>query len=175
MYFLFNIILTTNNVINKIFDNKNSFKDDIYRSLLSCILTYFIGLFIYNLTNIKRTLIKMRKDIKNLKIFNDFLLKRIKRLTKNSSLAHFINKLKILLIILIFFSISSMIYSFGFCVVFHYTQINIIKCVIYSCIISQSSPFILCWIPSFLRKLFIKKKKEILFIITQLIESLFIP
>ena len=92
LYFLFNIILTTNNVINKIFDNKKRFKDDIYRSLLSCIFTYIIGIFIYNLTNIKRTLIKRRKDIMNFEFFKNFF--RIKNLIKASSLDFFINFVK---------------------------------------------------------------------------------
>ena len=175
LYFLFNIILTTNNVINRIFDNKNSFKDDIYRSLLSCILTYFIGLFIYNLTNIKRILIKRRKKIINLRISDKQILKEFKESGKVLSLDFLINKLKILLFLLIIFSAFIMIISFGFCIIFKYTQLTILKCVIYSCIISQSSPFLLCWIPSFLRKMFIKKRKEFLLIITQLIESLFIP
>ena len=112
LYFLFNIILTTNNVINKIFDNENSFKDDIYRSLLSCILTYFIGLFIYNLTNIKRILIKRRKKIINLRISDKQILKEFKESGKVLSLDFLINKLKILLFLLIIFSAFIMIISF---------------------------------------------------------------
>ena len=175
LHIFLNIILTTNNVINKIFDNKNRFKDDISRSLFSCILTYFIGLFIYDLTNIKRTLIKRRKEFMSLKIFNKSLLKRMSKSSKILCLDYFINKLKILLVLLIIFSLFIMIYSFGFCLIYKYTQLNVLKCVIYSCIISQSSPFVFCWIPSFLRRMFIKKKKEYLLTITQLVESLFIP
>ena len=175
LHIFLNIILTTNNVINKIFDNKNRFKDDISRSLFSCILTYFIGLFIYDLTNIKRTLIKRRKEFMSLKIFNKSLLKRMSKSSKILCLDYFINKLKILLVLLIIFSLFIMIYSFGFCLIYKYTQLNVLKCVIYSCIISQSSPFVFCWIPSFLRRMFILKKKEYLLTITQLVESLFIP
>ena len=175
LHIFLNTILTTNNVINKIFDNKNRFKDDISRSLFSCILTYFFGIFIYDLTNIKRTLIKRRKKIINFRSYNKRIFKEFKESGKALCLDFFINKLKILLFLLILFSSFMMIYSFGFCIIYKYTQLNILKCVIYSCIISQSSPFVLCWIPSFLRRMFIKKKKEYLLTITQLVESLFIP
>ena len=175
LHIFLNTILTTNNVINKIFDNKNRFKDDISRSLFSCILTYFFGIFIYDLTNIKRTLIKRRKKIINFRSYNKRIFKEFKDSGKALCLDFFINKLKILLFLLILFSSFMMIYSFGFCIIYKYTQLNILKCVIYSCIISQSSPFVLCWIPSFLRRMFIKKKKEYLLTITQLVESLFIP
>ena len=164
-------------VINKIFDNNNRFKDDISRSLFSSILTYFFGIFIYDLTNIKRTLIKRRKKIRtrNFRGYNKRIFKEFKDSGKALCLDFFINKLKILLFLLILFSLFIMIYSFGFCIIYRYTQLNVLKCVIYSCIISQSAPFVLCWIPSFLRRMFIKKKKEYLLTITQLIESLFIP
>jgi len=177
LHIFFNIILTTNYVINKIFDNNNRFKDDISRSLFSCILTYFFGIFIYDLTNIKRTLIKRRKKIRtiNFRGYNKRIFKEFKNSGKALCLDFFINKLKILLFLLILFSLFIMIYSFGFCIIYRYTQLNVLKCVIYSCIISQSAPFVLCWIPSFLRRMFIKKKKEYLLTITQLIESLFIP
>ena len=177
LHIFFNIILTTNYVINKIFDNNNRFKDDISRSLFSCILTYFFGIFIYDLTNIKRTLIKRRKKIRtiNFRGYNKRIFKEFKDSGKALCLDFFINKLKILLFLLILFSLFIMIYSFGFCIIYRYTQLNVLKCVIYSCIISQSAPFVLCWIPSFLRRMFIKKKKEYLLTITQLIESLFIP
>ena len=173
-YFLFNIILTRNNVINKIFDGKNNFKDDITRSFFSCIITYFIGLFIYNLTNIKTTLIKRRYKILNLRINNKRLFAEFAKMSYFFCMEYFINKLIILLILLSCFSLSILIMSLGFCMVYRYTQLHILKCVLYSCLISQLSPFILCWIPSFLRKKSIEKKKISLYSFTRLIEYLFV-
>ena len=175
LYFLLNIILTGNNVINKIFDNKNTFKDDIYRSFLSSCFTYLIGLFIYHLTNIKKTLIKRRYKLLNLRLTNQIIVSEFSKMSYMFCMDYFLNKLQILLVILICFSFGMLYICISYCFVYNNTQIYILKLVIYSCIISQLSPFILCWIPSYLRKLSLNKKSIRLYLFAKFVESFYAP
>ena len=175
LYFLFNIILIGNNVINKIYDDKNTFKDDLYRTFLSSCFAYVIGLFIYNLTNIKKTLIKRRYKLLNLRITNQIIVSEFSKMSYIFCLDYFINKLLILFVILICFSLGILYICISFCFVYNNTQIYILKYVFYSCIISQLSPFILCWIPSYLRKLSLNKKSVKLYLFAKFVESFYAP
>ena len=175
LHLLFNFVLTTNSEINDIYDEKNNFNYEIKRCLLSCIFTYVIGLFIYNLINIKKTLIKRRNQLINLRITDHRINEEIYRRTTSLCMDYYINKLYILLLFLVLVSTFSIYICFSFCIVYKNTQKYVLKCVILSCLFSQISPFILCIIPSFLRKLSITKKKIRLYYFAKLVESLFLP
>ena len=175
LYFLFNIILTGNNVINKIYDDKNTYKDDIYRSFLSCFFTYLIGLFIYHLTNIKKALLKRKYKLLNLRITEQRMISEFSKMTYIFCMDYFINKLVILFIILVCFSLAILYICISFCFVYHNTQMHILKCILYSCVISQLSPFIFCWIPACLRKLSLYKKILNLYLLAKFVESFFVP
>ena len=174
LYIFFNCLLIKSNIINNIYDNKNYFTDDLNRSILSSFYTYCIGLLLYNLTNIKLTLIKRRYKLENLRITEQRLNLEIYKVTYFMCLDYLINKLIILLILLILVFIISFYICFSFCCVYIKTQIYVLKGLGLSIIISQISPFIFCWIPSFLRKTSLTLKKEKLFNLSKIIEKLFI-
>ena len=175
LHLLFNLILTNNSVINHIYDNDNTFKDDIERSLLSCIFTYIIGFFISNLSNIKTTLIKRKNNMVHLRISDYRINNAVYKITTNLCMNYFINKLYILFLFLVLISIVTIYICFSFCIIYKYTQIYIFKCVLYSCIFSQIAPFIFCWIPAFLRKISLSKKKIKLYSLVRKLESLILP
>ena len=175
LYFLFNCLLLKEYVINDIYDNKNYLIYDIYRSFLSCIYTYLIGLFLYYLTNIKKTLIKRRYKLENMRISEQRLILEIYKVTYNICMDYLFHKLIIFSISLIFIFLSSFYICYSFCAVYKYTQIYILKGAIFSAIIALISPFIFCWIPSFLRHISLSLKNEKLYRFVKLIELLFIP
>ena len=174
LYFLFNLKLINNNVLNNIYFNKNNIIDDLYRSLLATIFTYCVGLFIYYLTHIKKTLIKRRYQVINMRIIDQRINLDIIKLTNRICLNYLYTKLIILLVVFIIMYIYIFYNCFSFCSLYHNTQIYVFKGVCLSIIISQSVPFFLCLIPAFLRKKSISKKKEKLFNLVKLIEKLFI-
>ena len=175
LYFLFNCLLIKDYVINNIYDNKNCLIDDIYRSFLACIYTYCAGLFLYYLSNIKKTLIKRRYKLENMRILEQRLNLEIYKVTYSICMDYLFNKL----IIFSFMVLSIFLYSFyicfSFCAVYKNTQIYILKGVIFSVIVSLISPFVFCWIPSYLRQVSISSKDEKLYSFVKLIEYLFIP
>ena len=175
LYFLFNCLFIKSYVINNIYDDKHFFKDDLFRSIKVSFYTYLIGLFIYNLTNIKRTLIKRRNKILNLRISEQRLYLEIFKTTYVLCMDFLFNKLILLSILLVFIFTFSFYICFSFCAVNKYTQIYVLKGVVLSIIISQISPFIFCWIPSFLRKSSITLKDEIMYKFAKVIERFFIP
>ena len=163
-------------VINDIYDNKNNLNKDLCRSFLSLIITYIIGLVIYYLTNIKRVLIKRRYKINNLRISNNKrLAQEIMKITDDISKKFIFHKLIILCLIFLFIHLYSGFVCFSFCKTYPFTQFLILKCVIICILISQITPFVLCWIPAYLRKLSLTKKNIILYDLTKRIELLFIP
>ena len=174
LYFLFNCLLISSQVINDIYDNKHYFISDFKRSILATIYTYIISLFIYYLTNVKKQLIRRRYKIINLKISDSRLNNEITRFTMNFCINFLYNK--ILLLILVFFILF--LYSgyicFSFCNVYYYTQFLLLKCVLISITISQIFPIIVCWLPAILRNKILKKKKRKLYDILKYLEFLFI-
>lgn len=175
LYFLFNCLLLKDSVINNIYDNKNFLMDDIFRSFLSCIYVYIIGLFLYYLSNIKRTLIKRRYKIENMRLSEQRVNLEIYKITYNICMDYLHNKIIIFLISLLFIFLYSFYICFSFCAVYKNTQLYILKGVFLSVFFSLISPFIFCWIPSFLRNKSLSYKNEKLYRFTKIIELLFIP
>ena len=173
LYLLFNCLLINSSVINNIFDGENDLTDDLYRSCLSSIFTYFIGLFLYKLTNLKRELIRRRYKLLNMRIPNARSINEILNMTQSLYMNNFFNKLIMLYALIIVIFIISFFICFSFCGAYRYTQIYALKGVLLSIYISQISPFILCWIPAILRRMSMKKKNIKLYDIAKNIEFLF--
>ena len=175
LYFLINSLLINNSVINDIYDNKNNIKSDIIRSLKVTLITFFICFFLYKLTNIKKVLIRRRYKLINLKISNKLLNAEIIELTKrfcNKFLRH-----KILIFSSLVFVIVAYSYyiCYSFCKVFQKTQILLLECVAFCIVFSQIIPFIVCWIPAYIRKKSLDLKNAKLYDLTKKVELFFIP
>ena len=175
LYFLINCLLIKSSVINDIYDEKNSLISDFLRSLKATLIISFIGLFLYKLTNVKRILIKRRYKIINLKISNKILLNEIIAITEKLSKKFLHHKILILFILVFLTEIYTFYVCFSFCKVYPHTQVILLRCIIFSIILSQTLPCILCWIPAFLRKKSLNIKSVKLYDITKLVEFFFIP
>ena len=174
LYLVFNCLLINSSVINNIFDDNNTLADDLFRSCISCIYTYIIGLFIYNLTNLKKELIKRRYKLLNLRMPNSRAVNEVLKITQSFYMnILFIKIIKLYFLSIVIFLISFFI-CFSFCGAYRYTQIYAFKGVLLSIYISQISPFALCWIPAILRRISMKKKNVKLYNITKFIEILFV-
>ena len=176
LYFLFNCLLIIKcSVINNIYDDKNNFINDMSRSFLSTIFTYGISLYIYYLTNIKKILIRRRYKMINMKINIPRINNEFSNFTKNLCIHFLFNKLLLLgVVLLIVFSYSFYV-CFSFCNAYLNSQLLLLKCVLLSITFSLIIPFIVCWIPAFLRKLTMKRKKARYYDVLKIIESLFVP
>ena len=174
LYLFFNSLLITDNVINNIYINTNTFIDDLFRSLLSSIYAYIIGLFIYFLTHIKKTLIRRRYQFLNLRITEQRLKEEVYKLSNKICIDYLSNKLIILITVFIMIYSYIFYFCYSFCSVYKNTQKYVLKGVFLSIIISQISPFFLCFIPAFIRKIAISKKQAKIYKLTKLIELLFI-
>ena len=175
LYFLVNILFIKSSVINDIYDEKNNIIYDFFRSLKTTIITYFIGLFLYKLTNIKKVLIKRRYHIINLKIGNRLLLSDIIKLTLKLCNKLYKHKIKCLFILVILITGCAFYLCFCFCIVYPNTEILLLKCIIISFILSETLPFIFCFIPAFLRKKSLDLKMVKLYDLTKIVEFFFIP
>ena len=174
LYFLFNCLLIDTSVINNIFDRKNTLMDDLYRSCMSSIYTYFVGLFLYSLTNLKKELIRRRYKLLNMRISDPRASDQIIKMTQSLYLNNFINKLVLLYFVILVIFLISLFVCFGFCGAYRNTQIYVLNGVLFSIYISQISPFALCLIPAILRRISLQKKNIKLFDFTRYIEILFI-
>ena len=174
LYFYFNCILINNNVINNIYDDKNFLIDDIFRSLIACIYTYFISLFIYKISNIKKTLIARRYRLLNIEQLEQRINYVFQKMTYKMAMDNLYTKLIIFIFVMVFIFIYSFYVCYGFCSVYYYTKFYLLKGVFISIIISLISPFIFCWIPSYFRKKALSEKKEKLFKIAKGIEFFFV-
>jgi len=175
LYFLINSLFINNSVINDIYDNKNNIKSDIIRSLKVTLITFFICFFLYKLTNLKRVLIRRRYKLINLKISNKLLNAEIIELTKrfcNKFLRH-----KILIFFTLVFVIVAYSYyiCYSFCKVYQKTQLLLLECVTFCIVFSQMIPFIVCWIPAYIRKKSLDLKNAKLYDLTKKVELFFIP
>jgi hypothetical protein len=175
LYFLFNSLLIDDSVINDIYDNKNHFIDDFFRSLNSALFTYIIGLFLYYLTNIKQVLIRRRYQLMNFKITDARINSEVVKITMNFCFILIHIKLIFLFIIIIIIICYSFYVCYSFCMAYYFSQMLLIKCVLLSITISQITPLLACWFPAILRKNAIKNKNMKLYDITKIIELLYIP
>ena len=175
LYFLFNSLLINNSVINDIFDDKNNIFSDIKRSLFATLYTYIICLFLYNLTNVKQVLIKRRYKLSNMKIRNTNLRTEFINLTKMIGMNFLYHKIYLFIVSGAFIIGYSFYVTYSFCKVYYYTELLLLKCVIFSALISQLSPFLVCFIPAFLRKQALNNKSLRLYDLVKIIEKFFLP
>ena len=175
LYFLFNSLLINNSVINDIFDDKNNIFSDIKRSLFATLYTYIISLFLYNLTNVKQVLIKRRYKLSNMKVRSMNLRTEFINLTKMIGMNFLYHKIYLFIVSGAFIIGYSFYVTYSFCKVYHYTEILLLKCVIFSVLISQLSPFLVCFIPAFLRKQALNNKNLRLYDLAKIIEKFFLP
>ena len=175
LYFLFNSLLINNSVINDIFDDKNNIFSDIKRSLFATLYTYIISLFLYNLTNVKQVLIKRRYKLSNMKVRSMNLRTEFINLTKMIGMNFLYHKIYLFIVSGAFIIGYSFYVTYSFCKVYHYTEILLLKCVIFSVLISQLSPFLVCFIPAFLRKQALNNKSLRLYDLVKIIEKFFLP
>jgi hypothetical protein len=175
LYFLFNSLLINNSVINDIFDDKNNIFSDIKRSLFATLYTFIISLFLYNLTNVKQVLIKRRYKLSNMKVRNTNLRTEFINLTKMIGMNFLYHKIYLFIVSGAFIIGYSFYVTYSFCKVYQYTDILLLKCVIFSVLISQLSPFLVCFIPAFLRKQALNNKSLRLYDLVKIIEKFFLP
>ena len=175
LYFLVNCLLIKNSVINDIYDDKNNLFYDFFRCLKATIIIYFICFFLYKLTNIKKTLIKRRYKLINMKISNKILNVKIKELTEKLCTKFFHHKIIILIAFIVLIASYSYYVSFSFCTVYPNSQLFLLKCVFICIIISLINPFFACWIPAYIRKKSLDLKSQKLYEIAKLVEKFFIP
>ena len=174
LYFLINCLLIKSSDINDIYDNKSKLFSNFIRSLKATIITYFISLFLYKLTNIKKVLLKRRYKLINMKVSNSILREEITRLTRTICENFLYNKFIVFIIIIALFVSYSFYISFSFCKTYPNSQYIILECVAFSILISQLIPFIACWIPAFLRRQAIDLKEVALYDLAKFIEFFFV-
>ena len=174
IYFLINCLLIKSSDINDIYDNKSTILSNIIRSLKATIITYFISLFLYKLTNIKKVLIKRRYKLINLKVSNSIIKEEISKLTRTICEKFLYNKFIVFIIFIALFVSYSFYITFSFCKTYPNSQLILLECVAFNILISQLSPFIACWIPAFLRRKAIDLKEVTLYDLVKFIEFFFV-
>ena len=195
LYFLFNaIVLNKNSIINELYNHQFSFLDCLKKSFLATIIVNIISQILFYFTNSKKKFIKHINKMKRSSLFGNnkflkFTLEEIIIILNNNLL----EKLIILFILNIFIFMSTFYCLLCFCSTYYYTQFIVLQNIVISILISQISPFILAFIPSILRKKSLERgkskkliekgneqnlidtRKEILYYISQYINSLFLP
>ena len=174
IYFLINCLLIKSSDINDIYDNKSTILSNIIRSLKATIITYFISLFLYKLTNIKKVLIKRRYKLINLKVSNSIIKEEISKLTRTICEKFLYNKFIVFIIFIALFVSYSFYITFSFCKTYPNSQLILLECVAFNILLSQLSPFIACWIPAFLRRKAIDLKEVTLYDLVKFIEFFFV-
>ena len=174
IYFLINCLLIKSSDINDIYDNKSTILSKFIKSLKSTIITYFISLFLYKLTNIKKVLIKRRYKLINLKVSNSIIKEEISKLTRTICEKFLYNKFIVFIIFIALFVSYSFYITFSFCKTYPNSQLILLECVAFNILISQLSPFIACWIPAFLRRKAIDLKEVTLYDLVKFIEFFFV-
>ena len=174
IYFLINCLLIKSSDINDIYDNKSTILSKFIKSLKSTIITYFISLFLYKLTNIKKVLIKRRYKLINLKVSNNIIKEEISKLTRTICEKFLYNKFIVFIIFIALFVSYSFYITFSFCKTYPNSQLILLECVAFNILISQLSPFIACWIPAFLRRKAIDLKEVTLYDLVKFIEFFFV-
>ena len=180
LYFLFNIIvLNSDTVINKLYDKKFTFTDCIIKCLISTIIVNIISQILFTFTNSKRKFIKHINRLNN-SLFNQTNLKNnLLNYTLKEIILIINNNLYEKLMILCFINIIIFIFTFYciicFCSTYYYTQFIVFQNIAISIFISQTSPFLLAFIPAILRKKSLDKESEKLYYFSQYITSVFLP
>ena len=174
IYFLINCLLIKSSDINDIYDNKSTILSKFIKSLKSTIITYFISLFLYKLTNIKKVLIKRRYKLINLKVSNSIIKEEITKLTRTICEKFLYNKFIVFIIFIALFVSYSFYITFSFCKTYPNSQLILLECVAFNILLSQLSPFIACWIPAFLRRKAIDLKEVTLYDLVKFIEFFFV-
>ena len=114
LYFLINCLLIKSSDINDIYDNKSTLFSNFIRSLKATIITYFISLFLYKLTNIKKVLLKRRYKLINMKVSNSIIREEITKLTRTICENFLYNKFIVFIIFIALFVSYSFYISFSY-------------------------------------------------------------
>ena len=176
LYFILIVIsLNEISIINQIYDNNFTYSSYFFRSLIITIIVNIISQFLFVFTNTKRMYIRYNNKIKNSLFGKKRIIKYVLK-----DIVELINynlfwKILFLFFICIFIFCVSFFLSICFCVAYYNTQFIAIKCIIICVMISQICPFFLVLIPAKLRKKAIETKSNKLFILSQTIDSYFLP
>ena len=176
LYIIINIILLNDNsLINKIYDKQFSFSNRIIKCLIATIIVNIISQILFIFTNSKKIFIKHINKLKN-SLYNksDLLKYSLEEITLiiNNNLY---GKLIILCVLNILIYIISFYCSLCFCSTYYYTQFIAIQNIIICIFISQIFPFILVFIPAYIRKRSLEKGNAKLYYFSQYINLFFIP
>ena len=174
LHFLFHLLFFRKKYIDKIFDNSLSIFNNIMRCFLSTIIITIFSVILYFCTNVKKLLIKNRYRVTNLRLTDPKMLNEIVSLSNKMIINFLYYKVAIFMVLSCIIFALCFYFYFCFCVAYRKTQFLLLKCVLLDISISQISPFILCWIPAFLRYKAIMNKNKKLYRFMQIIESFFV-
>ena len=174
LFLIFNCSFITNNTINNIYDNTNTIIADLGKSFKAAVYTYILGMMIYQFTNIKNSLMKRRYKLVNLRIVDQKINMGMYKLTLNICIEYFLHKLIVFSIIVVIINYFGFTICFTFCAIYQHTQLIAIKNTLLSIVISEIAPFILCWIPAYLRRNAIESKDANKYSFCTFVEFLFI-
>ena len=119
--------------------------------------------------------VKRRYKLSNMKVRNTNLRTEFINLTKMIGMNFLYHKIYLFIVSGAFIIGYSFYVTYSFCKVYQYTDILLLKCVIFSVLISQLSPFLVCFIPAFLRKQALNNKSLRLYDLVKIIEKFFLP
>ena len=175
LHFLLHVLFFKMSYINYIYDNIYKIFSMIFKSLFLTLIVTIVSDIAYSFTNAKQLAIKIGLKIMDLKVRDEKFIHGVLDL-KNKILLSilFFKTVGLYIICIVFFIISFTLY-YIFCNVYPNTKVFIFGLVILNIFISQTSPFILCWIPAYIRSKALRKKNEKLYYLCTLIETLFIP
>ena len=176
LYFILTVIFLNDiSIINQIYDHNFTYSSYFFRSLIITIIANILSQFLFLFTNSKRMYIRYNNKIKNSLFGKKRIIKYVLK-----DIVELINynlfwKILFLFFICIFIFCVSFFLSICFCIAYYNTQFIAIKCIILCIMISQICPFFLALIPAKLRKKSIETKSNKLFMISQTIDSYFLP
>lgn len=161
LYFIFNIlVLNSDSIINKIYDNKFSFFNCLGKCFIATILVNIFSQILFIFTNSKKQFITHINKMKNSLIGKSNIFKlalaEVKLIINNT----LFGKLIILCVLNVFIFITTFYCILCFCSTYYYTKFIVLENIVLGIVISQTFPFILAFIPAFLRKRSLKKKNE---------------
>ena len=175
LYIITNILLLSNNsLINEIYDEKFSFYSRIIKCLIATLIVNIISQILFNFTNSKKIFIKHINNLKKsttVQISLKYALREIILIINNN----LYGKLISLCVLNILIYIISFYCSLCFCSTYYYTQFIVFQNIIICFFISQIFPFILAFIPAYIRRKSLEKGNEKLYNLSQYINLVFIP
>ena len=161
LYLTFNALFFNDDTMNYYYKKKGKYQflyslpKNICSSLCCALINFLLQMLALN----KNLIEKEKKKITNIQKEINYLKRCI--------------KIKIILFFLLLFILLLIFWYYisAFCIVFRNTQKNLMKNCIVSFLISMVSPFIICLIAAFFRKIAINKKEKISFFISKMLIS----